>query len=142
MLEWAFGISTLAAILIAVPLVPSAVYALMPRMSYSPDADRALTRFIKELETDLVAGNQGILGVAGAWGYGWPKMLVLFASTDALQAAQATGLLDQLAGRFAAVVKNDAAYGPGRKWFAAKEAVWGMTEGPQWDRLIAKRSFP
>jgi len=39
-------------------------------------------------------------------------------------------------------VKNDAAYGPGRKWFDAKEAVSGITEGPQWERLIAKRSFP
>jgi len=92
MLKSGLGISTWVAILIAVPLVPSMVFALRPQMGYSPDADRALDRFIKELEVELVVGHQGISGVAGVWGYGWPKVLILFASTDALQAAQAAGL--------------------------------------------------
>jgi len=142
MLKYGFEMSTLEAITIAIIVAPVMAFNLIPRMSYSLEADLSLKRFIKDLRIELVAENQGILEIEGVWGYDWPKVVILFESKQALEEAETNGLLKQLAYRITDAVNSDPSYGPNRKWFDSKEAVWGMTEGSAWDNLVAKRSFP
>ncbi|MBN8451055.1 MAG: hypothetical protein J0M13_19040 [Candidatus Accumulibacter sp.] len=142
LLKYTLDLSTLAAIAIAVVVVPVVAFNCIPRMSYSVLADVALKRLAQDLRMELVAQGLGILEVEGIWGYGWPKMAILFESPEALEQAGKNGLLDRLAGRIAEAVRGDPAYGRSRKSFDAKKAVWGLSEQASWDALVAKGSFP
>jgi hypothetical protein len=141
-LKYTLEISTLSAITISILVIPVVAFNCVPSMSYSIIADVALKRLVQDLRTELVVGSQGILEVDGIWGYGWPKVVILFASKEALEKAEANGLINQLASRITDVVKSDRAYGRSRKMFDSKEAVSGFTERSKWDECVAKRSFP
>lgn len=141
-LKYAFEISTLSAIAISILVIPVVAFNCVPSMSYSLNADVALKRLVKDLRTELVVGNQSILEVEGIWGYGWPKVVILFSSIESLEEAEANGLINQLASRIADVVKSDRAYGRSRKMFDSKEAISGFTERSKWNECVAKRSFP
>ncbi len=141
-LKYTLEIPTLAAIAIAVVAVPVVAFKCIPGMSYSLVADLALKRLAQDLRMELVAKHPGILEVEGIWGYGWPKVAILFESQQALEQAGKNGLLDQIAGRIADAVQRDPAYGRSRKLFDAKEAVWGISEQASWDAVVTKRSFP
>jgi len=141
-IEYTFNVSALAAIAIAVVAVPVVAFNCVPRMSYSVGADLALKRLAQDLRPDLVAESQGILDVEGVWVYNWPKVAVLYESQNALEQAEANGLVNQIACRIADAVRRDPAYGLHRKLFDSKQAVWSVTESEQWANLVAKRTFP
>ncbi|MBK7421944.1 MAG: hypothetical protein IPJ48_01945 [Propionivibrio sp.] len=141
-LKYFFGISTLSAIAVSVLVIPVVAFNCVPSMSYSLNADVALKRLVQDLRTELVVGSQGILDVEGIWGYGWPKVVILFSSIEALEKAEANGFINQLASRITEMVKSDRAYGRNRNMFDSKEAVSGFTDRSMWDECVAKRSFP
>ncbi|MBL8415071.1 MAG: hypothetical protein JNM42_11600 [Propionivibrio sp.] len=141
-LKYTLGISTLFAIAISILVIPVVAFNCVPSMSYSLNADVALKRLVQDLRKELVMGSQGILEVEGIWGYGWPKVVILFSSREALEEAEANGFMNQLARRITDVVKSDRAYGRSRKMFDSKEAVSGFTERSTWDECVVKRSFP
>lgn len=141
-LKYLLDISTFAAIAIAIVVVPVVAFNCIPRMSYSSAADLALKRLAQDLRMELVANGLGILEVGGIWVYNWPKVVILFESTQALEQAKENGFLDQLASRIAESVQGNPAYGRNRSFFDAKEAVLGISEQAEWDSFVAKPTYP
>jgi len=141
-LKYTFEISTLSAIAISILVIPVVAFNCVPSISYSLNADVALKRLVQDLRTELVVGSQGIMEVEGIWVYGWPRVVILFSSMEALKEAEGNGLINQLARRITDVLKSDRSYGLNRKMFDSKEAVSGFTERSKWDECVAKRSFP
>ncbi len=54
------------------------------RMRYSPDANIALQRLISELRSQVPYQNQDVLRIEGIWAFDYPKVAILFGSSNAL----------------------------------------------------------
>ncbi len=108
------------------------------RMRYSPGADNALQRLIRELRSQISSQYQDVLEIEGIWAFDYPKVAVLFGSNHALEQATKNGYLDQLAIRVTHVVKSEPDFGRNRGSFDAKQAIWAMADRQIWDRNVKR----
>ena len=128
-----FGLSIVLISLVVVALLKVRVFFFgRTRMKYSPEADAAFQRFVEEIRSALVPQNESILQVEGVWLYGYPKIVILFTTDDALSQAKGSGLIDRIARNVGEVVRDDPSFGRNRESFDRQQAVWATADKQDW----------
>jgi hypothetical protein len=128
-----FGLSIVLISLVVVALLKVRVFFFgRTRMNYSPEADSAFQRFVEEIRSALVAENESILQIEGVWLYGYPKIVILFTTDDALSQAKGSGLIDRIASNVGEVVRDDPSFGRNRESFDRQQAVWATADKQDW----------